>query len=179
MPSFWGCRWSGSHVIPTQATAMQLRRATPADAAAILRVHRDSILTLGIQTYSLAEVESWAVGLVAERYVEAMSVGGETFFIAVAFDGNLAGFCSFKDDEVKGLYVAPNWARRGVGSALLRQAEATISAGGHRLIRMVASLSGQAFYEHHGYRVLERREWKSRGGLVSAALAMEKALSMP
>jgi ribosomal protein S18 acetylase RimI-like enzyme len=44
---------------------------------------------------------------------------------------------------------------------------------------MVASLSGQAFYERHGYRVVERRDWKSRGGLVSAALAMEKVLPRP
>lgn len=86
-----------------------------------------------------AEVESWAAGLAPERYVEAMSAGGETFIVAVAPDGALAGFCSFKGDEVKGLYVAPDWARRGVGSALLRQAEATIGAGGHRLIHIVAS----------------------------------------
>jgi len=156
-----------------------LRPATPADAPAILRLHRDSILSLGIGSYSLAEVESWAAGLVAERYVEAMNKGGETFIVAAVADGALAGFCSFGDDEVKGLYVAPEWARRGVGSALLRRAEATISAGGHRLIRIIASLSGAAFYERHGYRVVERRDWKSRGGLVSAALAMEKALFAP
>jgi putative acetyltransferase len=156
--------------------AIIVRAATPADATAILRVHRESILNLGLETYSHAEVESWAAGLVPERYVEAMTDGGETFFVAVAPDGEIAGFCAFKGDEVKGLYVAPQWARRGVGSALLRQAEVTIAAGGHGLIRIVASLAGAAFYEHHGYRVLERRDWKSRGGLVSAALAMEKAL---
>src|SRR5262249_57648651 len=43
------------------------------DAAAILRVHRDSILELGTQTYSHAEVESWATRPVAERYVAAMN----------------------------------------------------------------------------------------------------------
>ena len=159
--------------------AIIVRAATPADAAAILRVHRESILNLGLESYSHAEVESWATGLVPERYVEAITDGGETFIVAVVPDGALAGFCSFKDDEVKGLYVAPDWARRGVGSALLRRAEATIAAGGHVLIRIVASLSGQAFYEHHGYRVVERRDWKSRGGLVSVALAMEKALPAP
>ena len=158
--------------------AIIVRAATPADAAAILRVHRDSILALGTETYSSAEVESWAAGLVAERYVEAMNEGGETFIVAAAPDGALAGFCSLKDDEVKGLSVAPEWARRGVGSALMRQAEATISAGGHRLIRIVASLSGQAFYESRGYRVVERRDWKTRGGLVIAALAMEKTLAV-
>jgi len=156
--------------------AIVIRAATPADAAAILRVHKQSILVLGIEAYSLAEVESWAAGLVAERYVEAMGAGGESFIVAAVADGALAGFCSFKDDEVKGLYVAPEWARRGVGSVLLRQAEAAIAARGHRLIRIGASLSGQAFYEHHGYRLIERRDWESRGGLVMAALAMEKEL---
>jgi putative acetyltransferase len=158
--------------------AFIIRAATPADAPEILLVHRESILALGLETYSLAEVESWAAGLVPERYVEAMNEGGETFIVAVAA-GGLVGICSFKDDELKGLSVAPEWARRGVGSALLRQAEAAIAAVGHRRIRLDASLSGQAFYEHHGYRVVVRHGWKTRGGLVSAALAMEKALAAP
>jgi putative acetyltransferase len=153
-----------------------LRPAVPADAPAILKVHRASILTLEIGSYSLAEVERWAAGLEPQRYVEAMGEGGETFIVAAATDGALAGFRSFKNDEVKGLYVAPEWARRGVGRALLGEAEAAIAGGGHRLIRIVASLSGQEFYERHGYRRVERRDWESRGGLVMAALAMEKAL---
>ena len=52
--------------------------------------------------------------------MEATKQGAETFIVATMPDDALAGFCSFKDDEVKGLYVAPDWARRGVGSALLR-----------------------------------------------------------
>jgi ribosomal protein S18 acetylase RimI-like enzyme len=158
---------------------MGIRRGAPDDALAILRIHRHSILSLGIATYGLAEVESWAAGLVPERYVEAMEEGGETFIVAVAADGALAGFCSFKDDEVKGLYVAPTMACRGVGSALLRQAEAAIAAAGHARVRIGAALSGQAFYERHGYRVVERRGWKARGGLVIAALAIEKTPPAP
>jgi len=160
-----------------ETTAIGIRRGTPDDALAILRIHRHSILSLGIAAYGLAEVESWAAGLVPERYVEAMNEGGETFIVAVAADGDVAGFCSFREDEVKGLYVAPTAARRGVGSALLRQAEAAIAAAGHG--RIGAALSGQAFYERRGYRVVERRGWKTRGGLVIAALAMEKMLTAP
>jgi len=153
-----------------------IRSGAPGDAEAILRLHRASILGLGAEHYSLAEVESWAFGLVPEGYVAAMTEGGETFIVAAAADGRLAGFCSFREDEVKGLYVAPDRARRGVGSALLRHAEAAIAASGCRRIRIGASLSGQAFYERHGYRVTDRHGWTSRGGLVMAALAMEKVL---
>jgi len=111
-----------------------------------------------------------------ERYVDAMHEGGEIFIVAAARDGVLAGICSFKGDEVKGVSVAPEWARQGVGSALLGHAEAAIAAAGHRRIRIQASLSGQAFYERHGYRIVDRYGWKTRGGHVIAALAMEKVL---
>jgi putative acetyltransferase len=160
-------------------TAMQFRSGTPDDAAEIMRVHRTAILSLGLATYGLAEVESWATGLVPEGYVKAMTEGGETFIVAAAADDGLAGFRSFKDDEVKGLYVAPACARRGVGGALLRQAEAAIAAAGHRRIRLDAALSGQAFYERHGYRVTERHSRKTRGGLVIPVVDMEKALAAP
>ena len=64
-------------------------------------------------------------------YVEAMVLGDEAFIVAedteTASDG-VVGFCSWAADEVKGLYVAPGWARAGVGSALLRLAEAVIVA---------------------------------------------------
>lgn len=163
----------------TETTAMRFRRGAPDDASAILRVHRQSILTLGLEAYSRAEVESWAADLVPEGYVKAMTDGGETFIVADAADGALAGFCSFKGDEVKGLYVAPSAARRGVGSALLRQAEAAISAAGHGRIRIDAALSGQAFYERHGYHVTERHGRKTRGGLVIPVVDMEKTLSAP
>lgn len=131
------------------------------------------------QAPTVSPRSSWATGLVPERYVEAMNEGGETFIVAVAADGDLAGFCSFKDDSVIGLYVAPTAAWRGVGSTLLRQAEAAIAAAGHRRIRPDAALSGQAFYERHGYRVTERHGRKTRGGLVIPVVDMEKALDAP
>jgi len=70
--------------------------------------------------------------------------------------------------------VAPDRGRRGIGSALLAAAEAAIAAAGHGKIRIGASLSGRAFYEAKGYRVVAKRLWKSRGGLDMAALVMEK-----
>lgn len=155
-----------------------IRAGTPADAAAILDLHRASILALGRSHYTQAEVESWAAGLVAERYAQIMERGEKTFIVAAAKAGALAGFCSFKNNEVVGLYVAPGWARRRIGSALLQRAEAAIGAT-HRLIRIGASLSGRQFYEAHGYAVTAERKWQSRGGLVMDAVDMEKSLPSP
>jgi putative acetyltransferase len=151
-----------------------IRPATPADAVAIKRVHEDSIRGLGPAAYRRDEVESWVGVLRAEGYVEAMTDGGERFLIAEDGTGTAVAFCSYKEDEIMGLYVAPGWARRGVGSALLRRGEAAIAAAGHTRIRIGAALSGQLFYEAHGYRVVRQRKWNTRGGLEIDVVDMEK-----
>jgi GNAT superfamily N-acetyltransferase len=158
----------------TLPSDFQLRQGTPADGPALRDLHEASIRTFGISAYSAAEVESWVGVLEPHRYGEAMTNDGEVFVLAVAADGALAGFCSYKADEVIGLYVAPDRGRQGIGSILLAAAEAAIAAAGHHRIRIGASLSGRAFYEAKGYRVVADRVWKSRGGLDMAALDMEK-----
>jgi ribosomal protein S18 acetylase RimI-like enzyme len=156
-----------------------LRAGTPADGPALRDLHEASIRAHDISAYSAEEVESWVGVLEPHRYGEAMTKDGEVFLLAVAADGALAGFCSYKADEVIGLYVAPDRGRQGIGSALLAAAEAAIAAAGHDRIRIGASLSGRAFYEAHGYRVTADRVWKSRGGLDMAALDMEKSTVNP
>ena len=61
-----------------------------------------------------------------------------------------------------------------MAGALLARAEAAITADGHERIGITATLVGRAFYEKHGYRVLQRRDHRTRGGLVVAVLEMEK-----
>ena len=160
----------------TLPSDFQLRPGTPADGPALRDLHEASIRAFGISAYSVAEVESWVGVLEPHRYGEAMTNDGEVFLLAVAADGALTGFCSYKADEVIGLYVAPDCGRQGIGSILLAAAEAAIAAVGHGRIRIGASLSGRAFYEAKGYRVVADRVWKSRGGLDMAALDMEKSI---
>jgi len=158
----------------TLPPGFRLRPGTPADGPALRDLHEASIRAFGVSAYSAEEVESWVGVLEPHRYGEAMTEGGEIFVVAEQADGALAGFCSYKADEVIGLYVAPDRGRRGIGSALLAAAEAAIAAAGHGKIRIGASLSGRAFYEAKGHRVVAKRLWKSRGGLDMAALIMEK-----
>jgi len=162
--------------------AFSIRAARVDDAPAIRRVHEGSIRGLGPAAYSPAEVDSWVGVLSDAKYVEAMTQGGELFIVAEAAEAALAdgivAFCAWMGDEVKGLYVAPDWVRRGVGTALLRQAEAAIAAMGHRTIRIGATLVGRPFYEAHGYAVLRHKPWKTRGGLVIDTLDMAKQVSV-
>jgi putative acetyltransferase len=154
----------------------RLRPGTAGDGAALKAVHRASILGLGGNAYTRDELESWAAGLKPERYGEAMEKG-ETFLLACAADGTLAGFASHKKDEVVGFYVHPDWARSGLGRLLLERAEAAILGAGHRTIRIESSMSGLPFYLAQGYCEVSRRSTDSRGGLVLEVADLEKSFS--
>lgn len=168
---------SGTSPEPGGGRPFTIRAGTPADAGAISALHRRTILAVGREFYTQAEVENWAHGLVAWRYVRAMTERGESFLLAIDPSDAVIGFCSYKDDEVRGLYVDPSAARSGIGGALLRRAEAAITASGQNLIWVRASRSGQPFYEAQGYRVVSEGDWKTRGGLEIAVARMEKAIA--
>lgn len=154
----------------------RLRPGKPSDAAAIAAVHERAVRELARGVYSDTQVESWIHGNSPESYVEAMRHDGETFEVAVAARRGIVGFCAHKGEEVRSLYIDPDWSRMGLGSALLRRAEAAITAAGHDKIVIGASLVGLPFYESRGYRVLRHRHWRTRGGLMIPAADMEKSL---
>lgn len=155
----------------------RLRAGRPGDAESLLRVHQRAVLTLGRRIYSDAQLESWVSDNSADRYVEDMNDGGELYDVALVRKAGIVAFCSRREHEVRSLYVDPDWARHGIGTVLLRRAEAAIAEAGHARVSIGASLIGLPFYEAQGYRVLRHRHWKTRGGLFIPAAEMEKALS--
>jgi len=154
----------------------RIRPGRPADAEGLYAVHERAVRVLGRRVYSDTQVESWIHGNEPQRYIEAMRDEGETFAVAVARLRGIVGFYALKGAEVRSLYVDPDWARLGVGSALLLRAEAEIAAAGHDKVIIGASLAGLPFYEQHGYRVVKHRHWRSRGGLMIPAVDMEKQI---
>ncbi len=161
----------------TAPAGFAIRRAAPADGAAIRDVHVAAILGLGEGFYTLAELQSWAAGLTSEGYGRAMTQGGETMDVALDPAGRVVAFCAWKGDEVCAVYVHPDASRQGLGSTLLGRAESAIAGDGHRTVRIGASLSGQPLYLHHGYRIVAEKAWTTRGGLVIAAVDMERSLA--
>jgi len=152
----------------------RIRRGRPEDAEGLYAVHERAVRVLGRRVYSDSQVESWIHGNSPARYVEAMCHDGEIFEVAISRLRGIVGFCALKGDEVRSLYVDPDWSRLGVGSALLQRAEAIIAAVGHDKVVIGASLAGLPFYEQHGYRIVKHRHWRSRGGLMIPAADMEK-----
>src|SRR5918994_795597 len=121
---------NGGGMVSAAMTGIVIRTAEPSDAEGIADAHRDSITSLGPAFYSREDVNAWQDGLTGGVYVEAM-IAGEVFFIATAsIDGMplVLGFAS--DYRIEGLthgtsvYVRGMAARCGIGTILLRSAEA-------------------------------------------------------
>ena len=161
-------------------TELETRRAQTADADAIAEAHRDSIRSIGPSFYPQPVVEAWAEGLEGDVYMKAMA-RGEVFFVATAtVDGRalIVGFAS--DYSISGMthgtsvYVRGMAMRRGVGTALLRLAEAHAVANGARTIEIEASLAGVDFYKATGYEEVRRGETRLMSGHPIACVFMRK-----
>jgi len=105
-----------------------------------------------------------------------MVLNGETFLVA-EINGTVVGFCSFKNEEIVGLYVDPQNCRQGIGVTLLNAAEEQILVRGKSSIKLNAALSALDFYLAHGFHELERKPWRTRGGIEIEVCSMEKTLA--
>jgi GNAT superfamily N-acetyltransferase len=161
---------------------LTFREALPSDADAIALAHRDSILSIGAGFYPPDVVRDWQDGLTGDVYRKAMEAG-EVFFIATGeLDGG-AGVLGFASDyRIAGgthgtsVYVRGQAARQGVGSALLRMAEAHAVENGATRIQVEASLAGAEFYLANGFVELDRGETQLMSGRPIACVFMRKTL---
>jgi len=69
-------------------------------------------------------------------------------------EGQIAGYMAEAPGWIEQLYPHPTLLRRGIGSALLRSAQARQAA--LELWCFEQNMRGRAFYERHGFQVIEQ-----------------------
>jgi len=78
--------------------------------------------------------------------------------------------------ELRACYVSPHAARRGCGSALVREIERLARENGLMRLELAASINAEPFYLALKYEVRERSEVVLGNGHRMAAVWMEKNL---
>jgi GNAT superfamily N-acetyltransferase len=79
--------------------------------------------------------------------------------------------------RIRAFFVRPDWARRGVGRALLARCEAEAVAEGFRAAQLLATLPGQRLYRALGYVGEEPVEHTLSGGILIPFVPMQKQLA--
>lgn len=173
-----------------------IRPARTSDIAAIAELLPPSIHGLQAATYSQAQREA-AIGPVFG--VDTRLIEDGTYFVVEAGGGELVGCggwsfrrtpfggdASARDDAVldpeteaariRAFFVHPGWARRGIGSLIMRHCEAEAVARGFRKLELTATLAGEPLYARHGFEALRRFDFALPGGEGLPLVLMEKRL---
>ena len=100
------------------ATELLIRDSTPADLSALRRIFRRSALTNeGDRKWIAAHPEEF-------RIDEANVIEGRTRVAVV--EGRIVGFATLVDNELEDVFTDPDWMRRGIATALVRDAATTV-----------------------------------------------------
>jgi putative acetyltransferase len=160
---------------------VEIRRAGPSDVDDIAAAHLDSIRSIGPRYYDPVIVDDWGAQITGELYANAMA-RGEVFYVAIGRRGTRSDVLGFSSHRIDGdehgiaVYVKGHAARLGIGSALLRAAEASATAAGAASIDIDASLAALAFYKANGFEEIERGEHQLSSGRSMPCVFMRKRL---
>lgn len=171
-----------------------LRLAVPADVPALSALMDASVRGLQANDYSPEQIEA-ALGTVFS--VDTQLIADGTYFV-VESGGVMAGcggwsrrktlfggdhFHTRADDfldprtdaaKVRAFFVHPDFARRGIGTALLEACERAAVEAGFSRFEMGATLTGVPLYTVRGYTPIERIEVPLAGGVTLPVVRMEK-----
>ncbi|MFP4530632.1 MAG: GNAT family N-acetyltransferase [Halodesulfurarchaeum sp.] len=165
--------------------SLSIRRARPADAAAIRDLHLASIGGLGGEGYSPEQVDAWAHDRDPADY--PIDEPERTVFVAER-GGSIVGFgwlstepaekfeASF-DGKITAIYVHPAFARQGIGTTICEALETRARELGLDSLGVWASLNAVPFYEANGFSTVREVDYEFDEGVEGRVLEMRKRLA--
>jgi putative acetyltransferase len=128
---------------------MHIRPATEADVDCILELHVRSIREICSRDYTPEQIEAWVGPKRPEHYLD--SIRGKRLVVAEV-DGRLAGFGDFDGtkNEIRLVYVSPDFQRQGVGRAIFLWIRDEMRARGFAKAWLDASLTSLEYYKAMG-----------------------------
>lgn len=139
---------------------MDLRPYTASDAAAVRGLHAAAFRALAADRHSPAQIAAHEALIMASDYADDLARS----HLLLAFHGMqglvaTAGWLAMDDRpgtaRIRKVFVHPAMARRGLASAMVRQAETAARAAGFPDLFVRANINAVPLYEALGYRPLE------------------------
>lgn len=155
-----------------------IREMRPEEARAFLDIHTRSVRGLAASHYPPEVIDAWVVPATNENVRGFLENPDGELRLLAELDGVLVGLGCLvvQNAELRACYVAPEAARKGVGSALVREIERIAREHGLDHLHLDASINAESFYSALGYEVVERGEHVWPSGQRMEAVMMRKAL---
>jgi GNAT superfamily N-acetyltransferase len=180
-------------------SSIQIRVALRSDISILHRLIEDSVRRLQAGDYTQAQIEGALGGVLGldtqliedrtyfiaesrEKSGEVVAVGcggwsyRKTLFGSDHGPGREAALLDSATDaaKIRAIFVHPDWARRGIGSLILKHCEDAAVAAGFRSLEMGSTLTGVPLYSLKGYREIERIAVPLPNGEAVAVVRMRK-----
>ncbi|MDZ7959455.1 MAG: GNAT family N-acetyltransferase [Aulosira sp. DedQUE10] len=84
---------------------------------------------------------------------------------------------SVEPAKIRAFFVHPAWARRGIGSQIMRQCEVAAIEAGFKTIEIIATLAGEPLYQRFGYHPSQQFEISLPNKSVLPVIRMVKNFS--
>ncbi|WP_066077881.1 GNAT family N-acetyltransferase [Bergeriella denitrificans] len=132
-----------------------LRPATENDCRFIHNAHLHAVQYTCIRSYNERVLQAWEALLDMESYRATINDSSKALWV-IEYKGAIQGFfqVDFKEAQLDALYVHPLFHNQGLGTALLRRAEALAASKGLCFLKLYASLNSIPFYHLNGYESL-------------------------
>lgn len=130
---------------------MNIKKADKKDRKEIVNVIKKSILATHVNIYPKDEIDH-KLRIYSENRIREYMDKGE-YFVAVE-DNKIVGCVLAKEDNMRSLYVLPEYMRKGIGSKLAQEAEDCIKKNGYDHVNIWSSLVSIDFYKSRGYEIL-------------------------
>jgi 23S rRNA pseudouridine2457 synthase len=176
--------------------SFSIRLATPEDIPGLEALIPLSVRVLQAPFYSATQIEASLGSVFA---VDRQLIADGTYFV-VEQSGTLIGCGGWshrhavcggdsgrvgedaaldpaKDPaRIRAFFIHPDWARQGIGRALVEKCETASRAAGFKTAVLVATLAGEPLYAAAGYKAVERYELPLSGKLTLPVVRMTKHL---
>lgn len=175
-----------------------IRKATIDDRAEIEKLIAVSVKGLSRDDYSERQIE---LSIQTVFGVDTELIRDETYFVAESADGAIVGcggwskrktlygasrYESSRNSEelnpnidaakIRAFFIHPEWARKGIGTAILDACEQEAKSFGFQTAEMMSTLPGIKLYSIRGYGGTERAEIPVGQGEEITCVKMSKKL---
>ena len=135
-------------------SAVSLRPYLPVDAERCAAILRSSVEELASEDYSADQCAAWAARADDPDFPKRLA---DALTLVALVDGELAGFASLNGAEtIDMLYVDPEFARRGVATALLDALTRLAAARGAKTLTADVSDTARPLFERQGFQAQRR-----------------------
>ncbi|MEX2269899.1 MAG: GNAT family N-acetyltransferase [Vicinamibacterales bacterium] len=154
-----------------------IRELRPGEERLFLELHAQSVRGLAAGHYTPEVIDAWCVAPTEENLANFISNPDHELRLFAEIDGQVVGLAALvvEGSELRACYVLPGAARKGVGTALVREMERRASAHHLDHLELLASINAESFYAALGYASESCTEHNMRG-YPMAAVKMSKRL---